>query len=577
MKLHNFFKTAVLGMALFMMGNVQAQVPNYVPTDGLVGYWGFNGNANDSSGNNNNGTLNGATLTTDRFGSTNSALKISAVNQILCTTNKFTNPQNFSYSVWVKSSSTKLGYVVVFDEGQCKHVFAWDRSLQIDNSSVSFRTYIGNGTNVYNTKTINILDNKWHNIVVTFDNLGSKMYIDGSLVSSKSNQNIAENTSGWWRLGGVDSADSLIGDYDDFGIWNRTLTQAEITALYTGSNYSDTCNAVSGSLTQGLVGYWPFCGNANDDSGHGNNGTVNGATLTTDRFGNANGAYDFGEIDDYIEIPTTNGQFDNEQFTISYWFKSNQNASNPNGGPNVNPAIISRLNSGGPSANPPTAVDNFVIYEIGGSNHFNTPFNGGATGSNTVLGNVWRHIVFSVKSDSTTTYLNGAKIGSSLNNGKISFQNYPIRLGKSKHTYWKDFTGNLDDIGIWNRALTETEITNLYNANQCFNNITVTDTLIINVGQLSYTNPITYANAITIAPNPASTQVNINFSNITDLNGGTIKIINSLGQQVATTTITATGTNTTMTLNTWGGHGMYFVQIVNPQGQIVDIKKIILQ
>jgi len=97
------------------------------------------------------------------------------------------------------------------------------------------------------------------------------------------------------------------------------------------------------------------------------------------------------------------------------------------------------------------------------------------------------------------------------------------------------------------------------------------------VGQLSYTNPITYANNITIFPNPASTQVNIAFNNISNLNGGVIKIINSLGQQVATTPITTSGTNTTMTLSTWGGTGLYFVQIVNPQGQIVDIKKILLQ
>jgi hypothetical protein len=138
-------------------------------------------------------------------------------------------------------------------------------------------------------------------------------------------------------------------------------------------------------------------------------------------------------------------------------------------------------------------------------------------------------------------------------------------------------TGKLDDIGIWNRILTPIEVSQLYSQNQCNTNITVTDTLVINVGQLSYTIPIVYSNNITIAPNPASTQININFNNITNLNGGTLKIINSLGQQVATTPITTSGTNSTMQLATWGGSGMYFVQIINPQGQIVDIKKIILQ
>ena len=52
--------------------------------------------------------------------------------------------------------------------------------------------------------------------------------------------------------------------------------------------------------TNGLVGYWPFNNNANDESGNGNNGTVNGATLTTDRFGSSNSAYLFDGIDDFI-------------------------------------------------------------------------------------------------------------------------------------------------------------------------------------------------------------------------------------------------------------------------------------
>ena len=59
----------------------QAQtVPSYVPTTGLVGWWPFNGNANDESGNGNNGAVVGATLTTDRFSSTNSAYSFNGVN-----------------------------------------------------------------------------------------------------------------------------------------------------------------------------------------------------------------------------------------------------------------------------------------------------------------------------------------------------------------------------------------------------------------------------------------------------------------------------------------------------------------
>ena len=61
----------------------------------------------------------------------------------------------------------------------------------------------------------------------------------------------------------------------------------------------------SGNLSNGLVGYWPFNGNANDESGNGNDGTVNGATLTTDRFGNSNSAYEF-TVGNVINLPEIN-------------------------------------------------------------------------------------------------------------------------------------------------------------------------------------------------------------------------------------------------------------------------------
>ena len=67
--------------------------------------------------------------------------------------------------------------------------------------------------------------------------------------------------------------------------------------------------------TNGLVGYLPFNGNADDESGNGNNGTVNGATLTTDRFGNSNSAYDF-DGNDLIDI---NSLFDYQERTTNIW------------------------------------------------------------------------------------------------------------------------------------------------------------------------------------------------------------------------------------------------------------------
>ena len=80
-KLYSIKGLQVLAICLSLLINssIQAQVPSYVPTDGLVGYWPFNGNANDESGNGNDGTVNGATLTADRFGMDNKSFNFQKI------------------------------------------------------------------------------------------------------------------------------------------------------------------------------------------------------------------------------------------------------------------------------------------------------------------------------------------------------------------------------------------------------------------------------------------------------------------------------------------------------------------
>jgi len=82
--------------------------------------------------------------------------------------------------------------------------------------------------------------------------------------------------------------------------------------------------------SSGLVGWWPFTGNAIDSSGNGNNGTVNGAVLVADRFGNINRAYNFDGTSSFISVSnnqTINFQSGN-QFTFSYWINAASLSSN---------------------------------------------------------------------------------------------------------------------------------------------------------------------------------------------------------------------------------------------------------
>jgi len=107
---------------------------------GIDTYYPFCGNAADISGNANNGTLTGGGFTTDRFGNDNSAVQLTSDSSTVCSSHAYDSPQNFTISIWVKTTATD-GRVVIFDESQCGHI-DWDRSLFILNSQAGFFVFL---------------------------------------------------------------------------------------------------------------------------------------------------------------------------------------------------------------------------------------------------------------------------------------------------------------------------------------------------------------------------------------------------------------------------------------------------
>ena len=93
-------------MCVFLTPICEAQVNL---TNGLVGYWNFDGNAQDSSGNGNHGTLNGASLTTDRCGRPDRAYAFDGIDDFVQAGNLIPSYQNASISVWVKTTDSPTG------------------------------------------------------------------------------------------------------------------------------------------------------------------------------------------------------------------------------------------------------------------------------------------------------------------------------------------------------------------------------------------------------------------------------------------------------------------------------------
>ena len=322
--------------------------------------------------------------------------------------------------------------------------------------------------------------------------------------------------------------------------------------------------------TNGLVGYWPFNGNANDESGNGNNGVINGATITNDRFGNTDSAYSFDGVSNYIYIEDA-PSLRLQNATINCWVKYTSmnkmtllvktniiNANDTN--------YLLEINDYGQILGPGPRICG--IYGGCGSQNSSTTHTPGID----LSGILWHQLTAVYDVGIMKIYIDGTLVGSEITPlpSMNACTGSDLLLGRS----WQDFplwySGELDDLSIYNRVLTQAEISNLFNSansNECL-------IMTINTGVLS-TMPVTYTSTVNIYPNPANDQITIDCGNLANVVGWNIKITNMLGQEVFNQPMNTQ--QYVVPLNSWTGQGMYFVKIINAQNEVVNIKKIILQ
>jgi hypothetical protein len=426
-------------------------VPSYVPTSGLVGWWPFNGNANDESGYNDHGTVNNTTLVPDRFGVLNSAYYFNKNNSYIELNN--INYNQYSVSTWLKyfvlegDSSTffSKGCLCFSDESFSNYVSNDRHWIRVSNSSITGELNISNS-----------IDTSYHHIVVTYDQISTKFYKDGILMGQSSyiqgpiKASTFKKYIGAWRNytnDGFLSSYFFNGIIDEVGMWNRALTQQEITNFYNATNCSNN-------------------------------------------------------------------------LTIS--------------------PVLNQLQSGSTanfSATPSDPNPNYIWQSDFGQGFQNLNDFGNYSGTNTATLNIA--------------------------NVQLSEHNQPIRVISTSGEC-------VDTSDVASISITDTCI-NFMNDTTF---IAVTDTLIINT-LITDINQQNNSNTIKVFPNPTNSHITIDYGNFVIMNGYQLKIQNSIGQQVFQTNITQQ--TDYLSLNNWGGNGIYFVHIIDAQGNTIDIRKIVLQ
>jgi hypothetical protein len=378
------------------------------------------------------------------FGNANSAYSFDGVDDnISIADNAVFNFTSYSISVWFKYNApgtagksiwsliSKNAVGNGFDDAFHMWVNATTKELggRVGNGSLEF--YLGNPPAVDN--------GQWHQSILVFDNSNNvvNLYLDGVLISSVVNTSNPFNNGSNIKIGFWEAFNNYFNGYiDDIKIYNTALTPSQVAAEYTSSS---------------LVASYPFTGNANDAVGT-NNGTVNGATLTTDRFGNANSAYSFDGVDDFIGIGSLN--FATNDYTISYWVNVNTN--------NADIAVV--------SGNDPAALNQTFIMSgfSGGVGRFLHRNPSGATGGVNLAGiqaltlGQWKFITCIKQGTTLTYYVNGVAdntitdVAATNISSAISLEFG--RLMSSAFTPIYHLNGKIDEVKIYNTALSAAQV-----------------------------------------------------------------------------------------------------------------------
>jgi hypothetical protein len=209
-----------------------------------------------------------------------------------------------------------------------------------------------------------------------------------------------------------------------------------------------------GSFNNGLVGFYPFSGNATDSSGNGNHGTINaGVSPTTDRKGNPNKAYYFnGNTNAFISIPssTSNNTGAMSNFAISLWFQSS-------GAPTIQRRLFTIQD------NVPRNYDlayDYITNKIYYANYHPVPSYNELYSKSVLTANTWNHVVLRIDSlNRTELFVNGV-LDTFSTSTVVKPVNPIVSIGRNLTNNW-NFQGSIDEVRLYNRYLTNSEIQSL--------------------------------------------------------------------------------------------------------------------
>ncbi len=455
-----------------VQGSMQIKAP---AKNGLVGYWsmdeGSMTRAGDGSEQGNHGTLNGGVSWVDgKVGS--KSLQFDGVDDSVSIPNSASlNPTYISVSAWIKTSTTGvMQQIVAKDQARSDYAITnrvWQFRVNTSNKLEFIPFNATTNANVVGNTTVT--DGRWHHVMGTWDGSFVNLYVDGV-------SDVAPTAfSGSLRTGqtnpvyiGCDDLDNagaqkdfFTGSIDEVRIYNYALAQAEITKIYQFG-----ASAYKTSISSGLTGYWSMNEgtglSANDTSGQGNNGTLNGGATWID--GKSRKALSFDGTDDYVDMGAPAAS---SVMSFSLW---------------INP--VSYPTAGVVGYKEPLRKEgSYHVVFRGYASDIEVGVKVATVSQSIIIPqavfplNTWTHLAMTADGTSVKAFVNGVQYGSSLaysgSIDNISANHLFVgTYGTTTPSLSRWFDGSVDEVRIYNRALTFGEINTLY-ANNPVNAITI--------------------------------------------------------------------------------------------------------
>ena len=489
---------------------------------------------NDSLGSSADGTNTGITLI-----DINGYANFDGTDDKIDLNDKFatlSNTNGGSISLWVKPTTWASEQTLLDSTNR-----SWSNNginiVETGSGKVACDVYAGSGNySAIRGAGITLTTGVWHHIVATFDGSDTKelkLYIDGVRETSYT----GGYNGSWVGSGspastptdnltlGTPSGDSTSPDYNgamkQVLIYSDVLSASEVTTLYNSGT------PVTSPSTSNLVSKYDLISNANDSQGS-DNGTISGnVTFTDDAYKLGTGAYSYDGSNDYVQIGSSATDFkffsDNSSaYSLCFWLKPDQTSSdvmlfNNNASTNTNVGIqLMQLGAN-------------IRMRVGGDSSGDVWT---MTESSAVTTGEWSHWALTWDKTTARMYKNGVEVETATKISGRSFstsnpQNTGLRIGADSNSGSSNYDGVMDDIGIYKRKLTATEIGKLYNNNG------------------GYQGTLTNGSGFTISGNTAtrsSSSANSYCYGATSLNIGSYIVYKINGSTVYTSTNVNSGT-----------------------------------